>query len=81
MALDLIDTSLSSGGMLSVFCLEVEGKKKLMKKAKVLFKTCVTKEYYMCKFEAFCQANVNLFLVEVTKRLLSIGKGIGYLFH
>ena len=30
-ALDLIDTSLSSGGMLSLFCLEAEVKKKLMK--------------------------------------------------
>ena len=52
--LDLIDTSLSNGGMLSVFCLEVEGKKKLMKKAWVLFKTHVTKEYDMGKFVAFC---------------------------
>ena len=32
-ALDLIDNSLFGGGMLSVFCLEAKGKKKLMKKA------------------------------------------------
>lgn len=32
-SLDLIDTSLPGGGMLSLFYLEVEGKKKLMKKA------------------------------------------------
>ena len=79
--LDLIDTSLFSGDMLSVLYLEVEGKKKLMKKAWAMFKTCVTKKYDMGKFEAFCQANVNLFPAEVIARLLSIGKGFGYLFH
>ena len=59
-ALELIGTSLSGGGMLSLFCLEAKGKKKLMKKAWELFKTCVTKEYDMSNFEAFCQANDNL---------------------
>ena len=80
-ALDLIETNLFGGGMLSVFCLEAKGKKKLMKKAWVLFKTCVAREYDMGKFETFFQENVNLFPSRVTIRLLSIFKGIGYLFH
>lgn len=35
----------------------------------------------MSKFEAFCQANDNLFSTEVVARLLSLGKAIGYLFY
>lgn len=79
--LDLIDTSLCHGGIMSVFSLEAKGKKKLMKNAWVLFKTCVTKDYEMGKFEALYQVNVNLFPAKVIARLLSIRKGIGYLIH
>lgn len=80
-AMDSIDINHSDSCMLGHFCLDVEGKKKLMQKAWALYKTCIMKEYNMGKFEAFYQANDKLFPTKVAARLISIGKGIGYLYH
>ena len=80
-ALDLIDTNLAKGGLLSVFFLEVEGKKKKMKKSWSLFKSGVAKEYDLSNFETFCQENDDLFLAKVFARLILVGNGIGYLVH
>ena len=79
--MELIDPSLSKGDLLGFFCLEAEGKKMKVRKAWSLFKTCVMKENDMSKFETFYQANDNIFLVEVVERMVSIGRGIGYLIH
>jgi hypothetical protein len=45
-----------------------------MKKAWVLYKSCIINENDMRKFEAFYQANDKLFTSEVVARLISIGK-------
>ena len=52
-----------------------------MKKAGLLFKSFVVKDYNLGKFVAFFQANEKIFEEEVFVRLISMGKGIGYLFH
>lgn len=80
-AMDMIDTNISDGDLLGFFCLEAEGKNKIMKKAWALFESCIVKENDMSKFEAFYQANINLFPEDAAARMISIGKRIGYLYH
>lgn len=78
---DSIDIVISDGCKLGHFFLVAKGKKKLMEKACAFYKSCIVKEYNMGKFEAFYQANDKLFPTEVEARLISIGQGIGYLYH
>ena len=79
--LDAIDPNLTGGLLMAIFAPSDAKEKKFMTKAWKVFKKCVAKENNLSKFISFCNANEGIFSLDIIVRLISIGEGIGYLYH